>query len=157
MIDELNKKNLPIKVYQQDTCKLNTGKKYDAIFSHGTAPMTILRDNDVYFDTYVVDKNNFFTAIKRSYNHLKEGGFFLCGVQIGARDSTTIGDFYRSESSVEDDILIKTHFFKDGDEWISQTVTARMWKEKDYINLMRKIGFRVIGLNESKTWFIFKK
>ena len=157
MIKELKKKNLPVKVYKQDASELNIDKKYDAIFSHGTAPQVVLRKDGVFFDTYIVDNKDFAKAMKKTYEHLKKGGYFLCGVQSGTSDKTSVGDFYRSESSVEGDILTKTHFFRERNKWVSQTVTARMWREKDYINLMKKIGFKVVGFNKSKTWFVFKK
>lgn len=157
MIGELKKKNLPVKVYKQDASELNIDKKYDAIFSYGTSPQVILRKEGIFFDTYIIDEEGFLRAMEKSYEHLEEDGYFLCGVQSGAQDSTSISDFYKNESSINGDILTKTHYFKEENEWVSQTVTARMWKEKDYINLMEKIGFKVIGFNESKTWFVFKK
>jgi len=156
MIQELKKKNLPIKVYKQDASELNLKKKYDAIFSYGTSPQVILRKDGIYFDTYIIDKEDFAKAMKKCHEHLKEGGYFLCGVQAGSKDSTSIGDFYKSESSVKEDILTKTHYFKEGNSWVSQTVTVRMWKEKDYFALMEKVGFKVIGFNNSKNWFIFR-
>lgn len=158
MIQELKKKNLLIKIYKQDAADLNINKKYDAIISFGTAPQVILRKEGVFFDTYIIGKEDFSEAMKKSYDHLKEGGYFLCGVQSGTQDNASIGDFYKSESSVKGDILTKTHYFKEGNGWVfQQTVTTRMWKNKDYINLMKEIGFKVFGFNSTKTWFVFKK
>jgi len=157
MIIELMKKNLPIKVYKQDASRLETGKKYDAIFSHGAIPMAVTRKEGIFFDTYIVDKDDFSEAMKRSYSHLKGKGYFMCGVQSGKNDNILVGDFYRNESHIERDILVKTHYFREGTKWVSETVTARIWPEKHFTELMEGKGFNTKGMNKSKTWYIFKK
>jgi SAM-dependent methyltransferase len=157
MIQQLKKKNLPIKVYKQDGVQLNTGKKYDALYSSGAIPMTLLREKGIFFDTYIIDKEEFHETMKKSYEHLKENGFFMTGAQAGETDNVSIGNFYRNESKYDGDIIIKTHFFKEGNKWLPQTLRARMWPEKDFIGMMEKIGFKTIGLNGSKTWYVFKK
>ncbi len=157
MVRELRKKNLPIKVYMQDASELETGKKYDAIFSHGAIPMAVTRKEGLFFDTYVVDKDDFSEAMGRSHSHLKRNGYFMCGVQSGENDNTSVGDFYRNESHTESDMLIKTHYFREGGEWFSETVSARIWTEAQFVKLMEGKGFITKGLNKSNTWYVFKK
>ena len=157
MIKELEKKGLPIKVYQQDASSFDTGKKYDAILSHGSVPMAVMREDGVFFDTYVIEKEGSISQMKRIFEHLKDGGHFLCGIQPGKNDNIEIGDFYKNRSVIENDIITKTHFFREGGGWSWQTVTARVWPEEDFIQIAEKSGLEVLGLNSSKTWYVFHK
>jgi len=157
MISELERKNLPIKIYKQDVVELNTGKKYDAIYSLGAVPLTIFRKNGLFFDTYVLKKENFQKAMTKVYEHLKNRGYFMCSTQEGSTDSTEVGDFYKSKSVFFDDLIAKTHQFKDKDKWTSQIVRARMWRERDFTKMMEQIGFNTIGLSNNKTWYVFRK
>ncbi len=157
MINILEEKDLPIKVYKQDASEFNTGKQYDAIFSHGTAPQCILREEVVCFDTHVTNNEDFKNAMKNVFKHLKLGGLFLCGVQSSKSDNISVGDFYKNESTREKDLLTKTHRFREGEEWVSQTVTAKIWPEHEYVKMMESIGFKKLGHNKNKTWYVFKK
>ena len=157
MIEQLKNKNIPIKIYKQDSANINTGKKYDAIYSIGATPFTVLRKSGIFFDTYVIDKKEFFNTMIKSYEHLREGGFFMCGVQEEDNDNASIEDIYKNKSVFEGDIIIKTHYFKEGNKWFSQIVKARIWTEKEFVNTMEDIGFKTIGLNDSKTWYVFQK
>lgn len=156
MIKEFKKKNLPIKVYKQDASELNTGKKYFAIFSHGALPMAVLR-NKIEFDFYILEINDLKSMFQRTYEHLKHRGLYLCGVQPGENDNIKIGDFYKNEIKRQGDIITKTHYFKEEDKWVSQTVKHKVLDEKELVEMMEKIGFKTIGLNNSKTWYVFEK
>lgn len=152
MIKKLNEKKLGIKVYKQDACELNTGKKYDAIFSLGAIPGCILRKIGIFFDTYIVDKNQFKQTMKKSYEHLNSNGYYMIGAQEGAHNSTKIKDIYWNESKIMGNILIKTHHYKTKTkEWKSEILTTYMWPEKEFIEMMEEVGFKTIGLNKSKT------
>ena len=157
MIDELEKKNLGITVHKQGASQLDTGKQYDAIYSHAGIPVAVNREGGLCFDSHILDKEEFEQAMRRAFEHLKKGGKFLCAVQSGKTDNTSLGGFYRNESRVEGDLFTKTHHFKEGEKWVSTTVNARVWPEHEYVGMMESVGFKKVGHNKNKTWYAFEK
>ncbi len=159
---KIAKEGLQIGLYLQDSSELNLPSKYDAVLSHGGVPVYIMGEEDLIFESYLPTLEENSDALQNVFEHLNEQGLFIVNIQKehDKRRTLKLGDGLSYSSFVEysGDFIRKTHIVKrDGEILMTQTFDIRRFDKRRTDDLLKQIGFRILGEDETGSLYVMEK
>lgn len=159
--EKVDKEGLRIGLYRQDCLELDLPCKYDAILSHGGVPVYIRSKDDLIFESYLPTLEQNYEALQGVIRHLNGNGLFIINIQKEhhAQETLQLGNALQYSSTVEysDNSVKKTHYVTAGEAILmEQTFEIRRFGRKAIDDILKQIGFRVQGEDETGSFYVMR-
>lgn len=158
---KLKKEKLNIKYELSDMRNYNLRRKFDVVLSAGGAFIIAKLRNKFSFDTYFTNFEDLIKIFKTVSKMLKNNGLFLINVQYhGEKFELQMKDGTKYWVTLEKKgkYHIKTHHFKKkGKVFLKKRYNFAYFPMNQINKLADNVGLKVIGFDESKTFYIFGK
>ncbi|EKD57943.1 MAG: SAM-dependent methyltransferase [uncultured bacterium] len=153
---------LDIKNYLADQRTLSLNSTYDVVLASGGFVWFVTFDGKVHICTYSPSYKDIVKTFQNAYAHLNKDGLFLLNIQhhgkkFGLKLENSM-DYHFEITQKSPSKIIKTHFIEDkGTLVFKRAFPQRVFSEEKALETAKKIGFEVVGIDKTKSFYVFKK
>lgn len=157
--EKVARERLQIGLYQQDCSELDLPAKYDAVLSHGGVPVYIRGKEDLIFESYLPTLEENYKALQNVFHHLNGNGRFIVNIQKDhdAQETLELGGnlYYSCSIEYSGDFIRKTHYVtRRGEILMEQTFEIRRFDRKAIDEVLKQIGFRILGEDKTASFYV---
>lgn len=157
-----NAEGLDIKNYLADQRTLSLGSTYDVVLASGGFVWFVTFDNKIHICTYSPRYEDITKTFQNAYTHLNKNGLFLLNIQHhGKRFDLKLKngmDYHFEITQISPSKIIKTHFIEEnGNLVFKRAFPQRVFSEEKALETAKEVGFDIIGIDRTKSFYNFKK
>ncbi|MBI3190677.1 hypothetical protein HYZ41_03155 [archaeon] len=114
-------------------------------------------------ETYMSNKDEVETSLRKIYNHLSENSLLLFSLRKPSivRPVTKLHGRYRLEMEIKHEnrnTIARVFRIKKGNKTISRDVSMKLrFSKRDFDIIVKRVGFKIVGPDKTCSFYILKK
>ena len=153
---------LKIKNFLADQRKLSLKYTFDVVLASGGYVWFVTFDRKIYICTYSPTYKDIVKTFQNTYNHLDRDGMFLINMQhhgkkFGLKLKNGM-DYHFEITQKSPTKIVKTHYVENkGKVVFKRAFPQRLFNEEMALKSAKDVGFSVVGIDKTRSFYVFSK